>query len=142
MNTIISTGLLALGGFISLITLDGLWLGLLARNLYRQELGNLMRTLPDGSYDVLYSGAVLVYVAMIIGLLVFVVPLGGDSLIRTLGYGALLGFIIYAVYEGTNYALVSEWPARIVLIDIAWGTFLLSASGGILFFLNRFLNQL
>ena len=33
----------------------------------------------------------------------------------------LLGSSIYAVYEGTNYAIFKEWPLSMVLLDTVWG---------------------
>jgi len=42
----------------------------------------------------------------------------------------LLGACIYAVYEGTNYAIFQKWPLAMVLLDTIWG--------GILFVLVKF----
>jgi len=42
----------------------------------------------------------------------------------------LLGASIYAVYEGTNYAIFKDWPLAMVLMDTVWG--------GILFVLVKF----
>jgi uncharacterized membrane protein len=33
----------------------------------------------------------------------------------------LFGASIYAVYEGTNYAIFKEWPLSMVLLDTLWG---------------------
>jgi len=44
---------------------------------------------------------------------------------------ALLGFLIYAIYETTNLALLKDWTILTVLIDSIWG--------GILFFLTAFI---
>ncbi len=43
----------------------------------------------------------------------------------------ILGLCIYAVYEMTNYALITDWHIKTVLIDTLWG--------GILFALTTFL---
>lgn len=43
--------------------------------------------------------------------------------------GTLLRLIIYGVYELTNYALL-EWPFKVVLVDIAWGTALCAIAAG------------
>ena len=33
----------------------------------------------------------------------------------------LLGASIYAVYEGTNYAIFQHWPLAMVMLDTIWG---------------------
>jgi len=33
----------------------------------------------------------------------------------------LFGACIYAVYEGTNYAIFQNWPLAMVLLDTLWG---------------------
>jgi uncharacterized membrane protein len=38
--------------------------------------------------------------------------------------GAGLGFVAYATYELTNWAVLRDWPAWIVPVDIAWGVVL------------------
>ena len=35
--------------------------------------------------------------------------------------GAALGFVAYSTYELTNWAVLRDWPAWIVPVDIAWG---------------------
>jgi uncharacterized membrane protein len=39
----------------------------------------------------------------------------------------LLGFCVYAVYDGTNYATFKDWNPKIAIVDSLWG--------GILFFM-------
>jgi uncharacterized membrane protein len=48
--------------------------------------------------------------------------------------GALYGFFTYATYELTNYALIRNWPAALVPVDIAWGVVLCTivSTGGYL----------
>ena len=42
----------------------------------------------------------------------------------------LFGASVYAVYEGTNYAIFKDWPLSMVLLDTIWG--------GVLFLLVKF----
>ena len=48
--------------------------------------------------------------------------------------GALFGFFAYATYDTTNLATLRGWPIAMVVVDIAWGTFLtaISATDGFL----------
>jgi uncharacterized membrane protein len=42
--------------------------------------------------------------------------------------GALFGFFAYATYDLTNLATLREWPMRLSLIDVCWGTLVSAAS--------------
>ncbi len=39
-------------------------------------------------------------------------------------YGAVAGFIIYGVYNSTNYATIKDWTLDMCFYDTLWGTFL------------------
>ncbi len=39
-----------------------------------------------------------------------------------LGFGALFGFITYSTYDLTNLATLKDWPVKITIIDLIWGT--------------------
>jgi uncharacterized membrane protein len=36
--------------------------------------------------------------------------------------GALLGFVAYATYDLTNQATLRDWPWRVTIADLCWGT--------------------
>ncbi len=38
--------------------------------------------------------------------------------------GAGLGFVAYATYDLTNWAVTAGWPALLVPVDLAWGVLL------------------
>jgi uncharacterized membrane protein len=38
----------------------------------------------------------------------------------------LVGFCIYAVYDGTNYATFKNWDTKIAIVDSLWGGILFS----------------
>ena len=38
--------------------------------------------------------------------------------------GALFGFFCYVTYDLTNLATLRDWPLRLTLLDLAWGTLL------------------
>jgi uncharacterized membrane protein len=46
----------------------------------------------------------------------------------TLIAGALFGLFCYATYDLTNLATLKDWPIRIALADIAWGTLITAIS--------------
>ena len=41
---------------------------------------------------------------------------------------ALFGFFAYATYDLTNLATLRDWPLRLSLIDLAWGTVVSTAA--------------
>jgi uncharacterized membrane protein len=69
------------------------------------------------------SAALVVYLAIPLGILLFVLPrVNADNLVGSaLLWGALYGIVVYTIYDMTNYALVRDWSLRVSLIDICWG---------------------
>lgn len=103
------------------LVMDGLWLGFIAKPLYIQDLGYLLR-LQNNNIVPNLPAAILVYVLLIGGLLIFVLPKAGYQPLLALGWGALFGLICYGTYDFTNLAVVAKWPWRITLIDVIWGS--------------------
>jgi uncharacterized membrane protein len=96
---------------------DLLWLGVLAREFYRSNLGHLL------SPTVNWPAAIVFYLLFIAGILYFAVlpALAEGSLGRAVLNGLLFGFFTYMTYELTNLATLPSWPLKVVLVDIAWG---------------------
>jgi len=105
-----------------LFALDYLWLGLLAGRLYKNELGSFLRMSGSGLQPVVWA-AFLVYIAIPLGIVLFVLPRVSPEKIVTssLLWGAVFGLVVYTVYDMTNYSMLKDWPLRITLIDICWG---------------------
>ncbi len=106
--------------------LDFLWLGFIAKQLYRDEIGHLLLDKPN------MGAALAFYVIYVVGVIMFVVnpALAKGSLWHALGYGALFGFVAYATYDLTNLATVKGFSLKVVLIDLAWGAFITAAMAG------------
>lgn len=104
------------------IAMDLLWLGVIAKKIYHDQIGFLLRQTPN------WIGAISFYILFIIGVMIFCVlpAVEKDSLNHAILYGALFGFFTYMTYELTNYAVIKDWPLTIVPIDIAWGIILAS----------------
>jgi uncharacterized membrane protein len=102
--------------------IDLIWLGVVARGFYQGQLGHLLG-------PVNWTAAIVFYLLYIVGILIFaVIPgLEAQSLARATILGAVFGFMAYATYELTNYALIKDWPFLVVWVDIAWGTVLTGA---------------
>lgn len=100
---------------------DGLWLGLLMKNFYKNALGDLFRNDPN------WVAAALFYLAYPIGLTLFVTSRAWgapDASLQSVAlWGALFGLFAYGTYDLTNLATVRGWPVQIVVVDILWGMF-------------------
>jgi uncharacterized membrane protein len=103
--------------------IDLVWLGVVAKNFYRQHIGHLM------SPEVNWGAAALFYLVYIAGIVVFAIKpaLEAGTSTRALAYGAAFGFIAYATYDLTNQATMKDWPLLVTVIDLAWGTVLTAA---------------
>lgn len=109
------------------LAIDILWLGFVAPKLYRQNLGHLMAEktnfIAAGAFYLLYVAALLVFVIN--------PAIASGSAWQALYMGAFLGLVMYATYDLTNLATLRDWPLKITLIDLAWGSFVTGATSGI-----------
>ncbi|MBA3815541.1 MAG: DUF2177 family protein [Parachlamydiaceae bacterium] len=108
---------------ISLIVffaIDLFWLGIIAKNLYRTQIGFIM------SDEVRWGPAILFYCLYIAGLVFFAIlpAFNEGNLVLALLYGGFFGLVCYATYDLTNLATLKGWPMKIVVYDLLWGTFI------------------
>lgn len=97
--------------------IDMLWLGIIAKDFYRQQIGGLMKT------DINWLAAILFYLLFILGLVIFVVEpaVTKGEWKSALLYGALFGLVCYATYDLTNLAVAKNWPLLVTVVDLVWG---------------------
>ena len=100
--------------------IDLVWLGVVAKNFYRQHIGHLL------SADVNWPAALLFYAIYIGGIVLFAIKpaFEAGSAARALAYGAAFGFVVYATYDLTNQATMRDWPVLVTVVDLVWGTVL------------------
>ena len=128
---------LYLATLIAFLTIDILWLGLVARTFYQKYLGFIMSPATN------WIAAAIFYLLFILGILVFVVAPGleNNSLKTTLLHASLFGLITYATYDLTNLATVKNWPVFVTVVDMAWGTVLSMVVSFISFTVGKRLNS-
>ena len=104
--------------FVVFMTIDLIWLGIVAKKLYNKYLGYIM------SKNINWIAAIVFYIVFVIGILMFVIypALAKDSIQYLILYGMAYGFITYATYDLTNLATLKDWPIEITIIDLIWGT--------------------
>jgi len=121
-NAAISIGLavkLAAVGAVAFLALDGVWLGLLMKNFYREQLAPIVR-LADGRIAPNWPAAFAVYILLGAGMALFVIPRAA-TVSSAAALGALFGLVVYGVYDFTNYSTLRQWPLVLTLADTAWG---------------------
>ena len=125
--------LLYLAFLVALVSIDLVWLLGIAKNVYRDEMGSLMASEPK-----LLAGLAF-YVLYALGACIFVVipALSKQSLSHALINGALFGFFCYMTYDLTNLAVIRDFPTRLALIDIAWGSLVTAGVSGLIFKLGE-----
>ena len=103
--------------------LDMFWLGVVAKNFYKKQIGFLMTP------KVNWAAALLFYLLFLVGLVVFVIApaVEKESWVRALTLGALFGLISYATYDLTNLATLKDWPLALTMVDLTWGMVLAGA---------------
>lgn len=98
--------------------LDGVWLGVIAKGTYDRAYGSLLAD------PVNVPAAVAFYGIYTLGVTHFATAPGlRAGSIRTAALqGAALGVVAYAAFDLTSLAVIEDYPARIVPLDMAWGT--------------------
>jgi uncharacterized membrane protein len=115
--------------------IDMTWLGLIAKNFYKSQLGYLMRT------DIVWWAAILFYLLFIVGIIYYaVLPAHATGeWTKALLFGALFGFFTYMTYDLTNYSTLRDWPLAIAIVDTLWGTVLSALVATASFFIAQFI---
>ncbi|MGZ5874025.1 MAG: DUF2177 family protein [Bradyrhizobium sp.] len=118
---------LYLATLIVFIPVDFLFLGMVAKGFFTSEVGDMLG-------EIRIAPAVLFYLLYAAGILVFVTGPPEATWQSTLLYGALFGLFCYATFELTSLSLLKHWTWPVVVVDVAWGTFVtaLSAALGLL----------
>ena len=99
---------------IVMLGLDLLWLGIAAQSIYNEALG------PLRAKDTVLEAAGLFYLQYVL-VITLVASLPAKALADAAKRGAVVGWIAYATYELTNWAVIADWPVSLVPIDIVWG---------------------
>ena len=119
-------GIAYLATGLAFAAIDALWLSKMGPNFYRPQLGEMMLARPR------FDAAIAFYLIYIAGIVFFAVSPafghGGTGWKTAALYGAVLGFLCYATFDLTNRATLTTWPMKLVLVDLAWGTFLTGAA--------------
>lgn len=102
---------------VAFVGIDFVWLGFVARDFYRTQLGDLLAPKP------LLIPAAAFYLSFAAGLVIFAVApaLRDQSWKVALVSGLLFGFFAYGTYDLTNLATLRDWSPSLAMVDLAWG---------------------
>jgi uncharacterized membrane protein len=109
---------------VSFVVLDTIYFSLMYR-----FMNETIEKLQRKPLAIRYSSALVCYLAMTTLLVYFIVVKN-----NTIRESFFLGFLVYLIYETTNYAILRDWPISLVFIDSIWG--------GILFMLVAMINKI
>lgn len=99
----------------------------LNRNLYK----NKTQSISGKGFTNRYYSALVVYLALALGLLVLVLPnIRKDKLSNTIKdaiiYGGIFGLTSYAIFDFTLHFMFDNWDLGISIMDSIWGGVLAS----------------
>lgn len=110
-----------------IVPIDFLFLGIVAKGFFTSQVGSMLG-------EIRLAPAILFYLLYVVGIVIFVSGGAGATWSSTLLYGALFGFFCYMTFELTSMSLLKNWSWAVVVVDIAWGTFVtaLASAAGLL----------
>lgn len=114
------------------LIIDFIWLGLVAKKLYDQELSSFERTLN-------WPAAISVYLVLVLGVVVFSLSRNSSDPWQGFIWAGTFGFLSYGVYDLTNLATLANWSLKITIIDMIWGTILCGTIGYIAIVISNWL---
>ena len=93
------------------VSTDSVYL-FLSRNYFQRQITDVQ----GSPIRLRLISAILCYIALVFGLWYFVLREK-----KSWKHAFLLGLVIYAVYETTNYATLNKWKFQTVIMDTLWG---------------------
>ena len=107
------------GTYLMIIIVDVVWLKYIAGNWLTEQIQSIARE------SVYIPSAFIVWLIMSFGIWYFILQHAPTPL-TALYQGAILGFLLYAVFDFTNHAILKGYPYSFIIADILWGTILVA----------------
>lgn len=110
--------------FLTMVLVDLLWLGVIAKPYYQQGIGHLFAENPN------LIAAAAFYLMYPIGIVIFAIAPDtvNPSGLKTFATAAALGLFAYGTYDLTNLATLKAWPLGLAALDMAWGSLVTGVS--------------
>ncbi len=115
---------LYLATLIVMVPIDLVFLGFIAKGLFQSQVGDMLG-------DLRLPPAIIFYLLYPLGILIFVSGRPEATVQSVLLFGALFGLFCYSTFELTSMAMLKHWTWTVVVVDIAWGTFVTAVSSAL-----------
>ena len=126
-----------------LLFLESIWFKLGAGKFFAKQLEPIGRFTENGEWNIRLIPGLLVYILMAIAIEVFIFRNNSVTDLRsTLLHSFVLGIVVYGVFDLTNRSVLAHYPMSMVLVDMAWGSFMFTAAAFISFQLRSRLSFL
>lgn len=121
MSILLKKSLQIILGFFTVIILDIIWFNFVG-GIYDTALEPIKAEFNTELTSNLLAASVTVYFLIALAISFFVLPkVEKKDYTMTFLWGGFLGFIVYGIYDLTNYILFAGWPLRIAIMDMCWG---------------------
>lgn len=128
-------------GFATILMGDFIWLGTVVKKFTIREFGDLI-VVKDGSIVLNLTAGLLAWAVIVLMVFVFVTKSPNVNSIPTaLGYGAVMGGLMYAMYDLTNLTFLKNYSLAFTLVDICWGIFLCSMVSLVMYLFSTWINK-
>ena len=117
---------------IVFVILDGLYL-----NLTKDYFNKQVKSIQGSDIKANFIAVGITYIFLIYGLNYFIIQKN-----RPVKDAALLGLVIYAVYEFTNLSIFTNWSVLTTIIDTTWGALLFGLTTAIVYKTKLIINDL
>ena len=103
------------------LVLDALFIG-----AFMKDWHSLLLRVQGEKMEVRMLSALGAYILMVLAWVYFVYKpyLVHKSITQAVKTSAMLGFVIYGIFELTNFAIIKKWSMKFVLLDTFWGAIL------------------
>ncbi len=124
--------------YVTILLGDFIWLGYVMKQFTIREFGSLV-VVENGSIRLNLLAGLIAWGVIVLLIYVFVIrSVYAHSYVSALGYGALMGFLSYAMYDLTNLTFLKNYSLPFTIVDIAWGTFLCALVALVMYSVQRY----
>jgi uncharacterized membrane protein len=114
---------------IIMVLLDSVYL-----TAFKKHFANQILIVQAKPMNVQMLPVVITYIILVFGLYYFIIKQR-----KSVMDAALLGFVIYGVYEFTNKSIIKDWTYFTAVLDVTWGTILFGLTTYLYNILNKIL---
>ncbi len=122
----------SLVNLIIIVVFDLIWL-----TLQKPMYNSMVKKIQGKDISMRLVSGIFAYLIMFIGLMFIIYPLIAREKNTTPNYiialkiSAIFGFVVYGIYNTTNYAIFNDYTLNVSIKDTLWGSFV--------FFISTFL---